>query len=259
VSQLYEARLPTPEHWKHPRDLVLVYIVGGVIAIGLCVGWIVQLLVRGDYLTTGFAAGLLVYIATFTAAFAMVALNPGKLRQVVSEADGTFFRPSQALVCVIVVSTTAALVSGIIFACYVPSGRLGVPFEGLGYSIGVAWLVCSLAYCLLRGWSKGWGHLKLSPEGFEISSVLGTTSSGAWSDVVDVIDEAPKGKISRCPAVMVMKDAPPQVLNGLQAYQPDGTALYWAIRHYWLHPENREELTNGRAVARLRAQQFEVE
>ena len=238
---------------------MLVYIVGGVVAIGLCLGWIVQLLARGDYLTTGFAAGLLVYIASFTAVFVLFSLNPGALRQVVSRAHGTFFLPSRILVRIMVLSTTAALASGIIFVWYVPNGRLDVPFEGLGYSIGVAWLVCWLAYLLLRGRSKGWGHLKLSPEGFEVASVVGTTASGTWDDVLDVLDEAPKGKVSRCPAVMVMKDVPPQVINGLHAYQPDGTALYWAVRHYWLHPENRGELANGRAIERLRVQEFEVE
>jgi len=252
--------LPTPERWKHPRDLVLVYLVGGVVVSGFCAGWIVQLLVRGDYLTAGFAAGLLVYMATFTAGFAMVSLNPGKVRRVLtSEPGGTIFRPSRVWVRSIVLSTIAALVSGIIFVCYVPSGRLGIPFEGLGYSIGVAWLVCWLTYLLLRGWSKGWGHLKLSPDGFELASVAGPTASGAWDDVLNVIDEAPKGKVSRCPAVMVMKDVPPQVINGLQAYPPDGNTIYWAIRHYWLHPENRGELASGRAVERLWAQEFEVE
>lgn len=251
--------LPTPEHWKHPRFLVLVFIVGFVVASGFCLGWIVDLLVRGEYLTTGFAAGLLLYLAILTVWFAMVSLKPAALRQVVGEADGTYFGPSRALVRIIVLSTVAALLSGTIFVCFVPSGRLAVPFEGLGYSVGMAWLVCWLSYCLLRGRLKGWGHLKLSPDGFEAASVVGMTAGGAWDDVVDVIDEAPKGEVSRCAAVMVMRDGPPQVISSLHAYLPEGNALYWAVRHYWLHPENRGELAGGRAIERLQAEAFEVE
>jgi hypothetical protein len=40
---------------------------------------------------------------------------------------------------------------------------------------------------------------------------------------------------------------------------PNGAALYWMIRHYWLHPENRIELTDGRALERLRNEDFEPE
>ena len=29
------------------------------------------------------------------------------------------------------------------------------------------------------------------------------------------------------------------------------------IRHYWKHPENRAELTDGRALERLRNEQFD--
>ncbi|OBA90677.1 hypothetical protein A5642_12310 [Mycolicibacterium mucogenicum] len=77
--------------------------------------------------------------------------------------------------------------------------------------------------------------------------------------MVDVIDQAPKGKTVSCPAVMVMTDGEAQTINSLPTYQVNGAALYWAIRHYWLHPENRGELANGRAIERLRAQDFEVE
>lgn len=159
-------------------------------------------------------------------------------------------------------SIVSAIVSGISFVCYVPSGRLAIGIGGarqIYYPIIVAGLVCWFSYLLLRGRSNGWGYLKLSPEGFEVSNSVTTTASGAWDDVVDVIDQAPKGKTVSCPAVMVMTDGEAQTINSLPTYQVNGAALYWAIRHYWLHPENRGELANGRAIERLRAQDFEVE
>ena len=42
-------------------------------------------------------------------------------------------------------------------------------------------------------------------------------------------------------------------------YAPNGAALYWMVRHYWKHPEDRAELTDGRALERLRTEQFEAE
>jgi len=159
-------------------------------------------------------------------------------------------------------SVVGAIVSGIVFVCYVPSGRLAIGIGGarqIYYPIIVAGLVCWFSYLLLRGRSSGWGYLKLSPEGFEVTNSVTTTTSGAWDDVVDVVDQAPKGTSAYCPAVMVMGEGPPQVIKSVDGYGPYGSAIYWAIRHYWLHPENRGELTNGRAIERLEAQEFEVE
>lgn len=39
-------------------------------------------------------------------------------------------------------------------------------------------------------------------------------------------------------------------------YAPNGAALFWMIRYYWLTPAARGELGNGVAVHRLRAGQF---
>lgn len=253
--------LPIPEHWKHPKVAMDLSIsVFGVID-GLCLIWIWHLLGRGDYLTAVFATGLLLCFL-FLLALALQVRLGRVVPHSSSGTDGTFFRPPRAKTRFLELSIVGAIASGIVFICYVPSGRLAIGIDGarqIYYPIVVAGLVCWFSYLLLRGRSNGWGYLKLSPEGFEVANSVTTTASGAWDDVEDVVDQAPKGKSSYCPAVMVMKSAEPQVINSLYNYQPDGSALYWAIRHYWLHPENRDELANGRAIERLRAQQFEVE
>jgi hypothetical protein len=49
------------------------------------------------------------------------------------------------------------------------------------------------------------------------------------------------------------------IIQGASGYAPNGAALYWMIRHYSKHPENRAELTDGRALERLRNEQFDPE
>ena len=56
-----------------------------------------------------------------------------------------------------------------------------------------------------------------------------------------------------------MRDGPPQVVKSVDGYGPYGSAVYWAIRHYWLHPENRSELASGKAIERLQARDFKIE
>jgi hypothetical protein len=39
---------------------------------------------------------------------------------------------------------------------------------------------------------------------------------------------------------------------------PDGVALRQLVRFYWQHPDNRGELTDGRALKRLADERFEA-
>jgi hypothetical protein len=40
------------------------------------------------------------------------------------------------------------------------------------------------------------------------------------------------------------------------SYPPEGRALRRIVHCYWKHPENRHELTDGRALERLRNEDF---
>lgn len=217
---------------------------------------------RGEYPTAVFAAGFLPFFALLV--IGVVKAQVGWVdRRCTFDATGTDFRSGPLDTAVLNVWAAGPILSGIVFVWYAPQDGLAIPLDDddrIYYPIVVGGLVCWLCYCLWRAISRGsWGYLKLSPDGFEVADVVRITATGSWADVVDVVDVAPKGSNGRCPAVMVMKDGPPQVINALDAVWPYGNALYWMIRHYWLHPESRGELTNGRAIERLRAEEFEVE
>lgn len=250
-----------PEHWKSPELAMDMLIPGFLIVNALCLVWIGHLVVRRDYPTAAFALGLFVCFL-----FLLLMILQARLgragRHPIIEGNGTVFRAPRAMTRFLELSVGGAIVSGIIFVCYVPSGRLAIGIGGateIYYPVIVAGLVCWLSYVLMRGRSNGWGYLKLSPGGFEAADAVTTLARGAWDDVVDVIDKAPKGTAAYCPAVMVMRDGPPQVVKSVDGYGPYGSAVYWAIRHYWLHPENRGELASGKAIERLQARDFKIE
>jgi hypothetical protein len=101
------------------------------------------------------------------------------------------------------------------------------------------------------------GYVRLTPTGFELANLV-LTQEGTWDEVVNITDEYSE-KQGRHPTVFVMKERKPKVLKNTGGFAPSGAALYWMIRHYWKHPQNRAELTDGRAIERLRNEQFVAE
>jgi hypothetical protein len=59
------------------------------------------------------------------------------------------------------------------------------------------------------------------------------------------------------PVDVEMQDGSNHVVNAAN-FTPHGVALYWMMRHYWRHPEDRIELTDGRALERLRNEDFDI-
>ena len=110
-----------------------------------------------------------------------------------------------------------------------------------------------LAAATRRG---GIGYVRLTRSGFEIAE-LARTGQGLWADVREVSDEA-IDKRTQHPIDVEMTDGSSQVIHWAADFTPQGIALYWMVRHYWLHPEDRAELADGRAVERLRDEDFDT-
>jgi hypothetical protein len=103
----------------------------------------------------------------------------------------------------------------------------------------------------------GMGYLKLTSTGIENANVA-FTKSFAWDDVVKVTDRA-ETKRTRKAIVLSLQDGSEEIIEGADLYVPRGAALYWMVRHYWHNPEDRPELTDGRALDRLREGRFELD
>ncbi|KUH82063.1 hypothetical protein AU186_09900 [Mycobacterium sp. GA-1999] len=99
----------------------------------------------------------------------------------------------------------------------------------------------------------GAAYLRIGPDGVENADIL-RTRNARWADIVDITDMADKR--TRNPIVLVLNDAQSIVVPNADRYEPDFGPLYWMVRHYWKHPEDRDELTDGRALERLRNAQF---
>jgi hypothetical protein len=127
-------------------------------------------------------------------------------------------------------------------------------FSPILIGLAVAVAVWGLTSLLRR---RTTGYVRLTPRGFELANLV-LTQEGTWDDVVDITDEY-LDKQARHHTVFVMKEGKPKVLKNTSGFVPSGAALYWMIRHYWKHPEDRGELTDGIAIERLRKEQFVAE
>ncbi|WP_131823435.1 hypothetical protein [Mycobacterium syngnathidarum] len=110
-----------------------------------------------------------------------------------------------------------------------------------------------LTWCWIKMFRQGsLSYLFLSPQGFEFST-LREPKTGKWDEVDSVADKLPNEERFWNPMVVTMAGGQTLLMEAPGTYTPKGTALVELVRFYWQHPDRRDELTDGRAVERLRA------
>ncbi|WP_235624029.1 hypothetical protein [Mycolicibacterium goodii] len=244
--------LPQPAQWRD-RDFVAaagIALFGASAAVAAL--WTFQRFERGDHLTAAITAGGTI----FAACCALLAVRGRFMRTPLRakvDRSGTKFLPDAVGVILVITLCVAAIPSGLLFVVFAPQHRVDLPISD-GERVFEPILVGALVFFAAVGLiaivrRRGTGHLLLTPDGFELVDVL-FTQRGSWQDVEDVSDVAADKQV-RHPIVLVMKDGKPIVVKNADGYAPNGAALYWLIRYYWRHPENRAELADGRAVKRL--------
>ena len=252
--------LPKPRHWRERPLLATIALAIGLAVAAVGMAWAVVVLGRGDYLTAVVTSG-------YAAAILCVVLSAARVRLGKVSARGTHDAHGTTVhidrVCTWLMGAAALLVipSGILFVVGALTDALDLPFIGAGprlyLAIVMAFAVVGgitlLAAMISRG---GLGHVRLTPTGFEIGE-LRRVEYGEWSDVRDVTDEV-ADKNAREPIVIDMSDGSSHVINVAGNYTPHGIGLYWMVRQYWRHPEQRADLTDGRAIRRLHDEEFDA-
>lgn len=215
---------------------------------------------RGEYLTAAITFGGAVFAFGITVVAVRGRFISVPLRTPVDSA-GTLLLPDLVGMWVVGIVFFSAVPTGLLYVIFVPQGVVDLPLsrgqEIFSPILIGALVVFSAVGLIAMARRRGTGHLRFDSAGFEIVDVL-FARRGSWDDVTDITDQWTDKDI-RHPIVFVMNDAKPIVIKNASGFVPNGAALYWMVRHYWLHPENRDELTDGRALERLRNEQFVVE
>jgi hypothetical protein len=149
---------------------------------------------------------------------------------------------------------------GLIVVVFTLKGQLHMFTSAGGKIVSVALaaaVTVTAAVGLISVWRRGGvGYVKLAPAGIDVADMFRTTSV-AWKDVVTVDDHA-ESKRTRKAVVIKYSGGTESVIDGADFYVPNGAGLYWAVRHYWRHPEDRVELEDGRALQRLSEGRLDV-
>lgn len=110
-----------------------------------------------------------------------------------------------------------------------------------------------LTWCWVKLQRQGsLSYLALTPHGFEFST-LREPKTGKWDEVENIADKLPDEERFWNPMVVTMAGGKTLLMEAPGTYTPKGTALVELVRFYWQRPDLRDELTDGRAIKRLRA------
>ncbi|MDT5290667.1 MAG: hypothetical protein QOF88_5556 [Mycobacterium sp.] len=242
-----------------PTAILAWLLFGAIGTLGAVLA--VRSVVRGEYPSAVVALGASAFCYGLIIPLVKVVRGNVIPRGEVDDA-GTTIRPDRGIDIPVLVSLFGLVIASALIAVLAPLGKLDIPVPpALRFSLPFVSAVIvvtggpMLWRNLLRGSTK---YLRLTPDGFEI--VQGwRPQSGDWAQVADVTDAAPNQSAPTPSAiVMVMSDGSAPSLAAASS-TPDGRALRELVRFYWGHPTHRAELTDGRALERLRNEQFDVD
>lgn len=267
VPQSRSGKLPMPQHWNDlvsGRGRAYFYIVGLSGAIGV--------------LFFLFSPGKLGVMQTFgliwLAGTMAIGLRIQRRKPITatSSAQGSTFYPDRSRQTVIGVGLGALGVAGIVYALLYLAGfdvpplavsprqRHSTTSFARSDAIFAGVIGLTLTAAVLHGWWRSKGYfLNLNPVGFHANEK--PVKAGRWEDVVDILDFVPSSGPSLrqkplTPIVFVMRDGSLQILLDGAWYSTKRNAMFWMVRNYWLHPEERGELLNGVAVDRVAREDF---
>lgn len=229
-----------------------------LIPLGLLnVAWTIISVSNGEYLTAVVVVGLAIFCFGFILPFAKIV--PGNVvPRSVHHGDETVITPDRGIEIPMLFAFLGLIVASGLFAIFFPINRIDIPVPSamrfyLPFMAGaIAVIGGPIVVRMLR--LGGAYRLTLTREGFDLRSGGGGPRTGTWDRVVDVTDAVPGRTAADDPntIVIVMSDGSVIKLPGA-SFTPGGDALRRLVRFYWEHPDDREELADGRALDRLRA------
>lgn len=251
--------LPEPEGWRAANRIAAAGGLVGVVVAAAYAYWGVMAATRGSYLTTVVAIGPAASVVLMIAAVGLV-LSGRISPRTTTDATGFTVRPDRRFSVLILMCMVMFIPSGALFTILAPQGLIDLPLTTMmrtfgAFAAGVVALIGAAG--LVTAWRRGGvGHVKLTPAMVENADIF-STRVVEWDDVVDVVDHAESRRAHRA-VVLRLRDGREEIISVADIYLPRGVALYWLVRHYWRHPEDRMELVDNRVAERLEDGRFDL-
>ena len=252
--------LPEPAHWPEGRRRLnkLTLVMGLFVAMGIFTG--VRELLRGRVFEGAVGFGLIPMFLAVAIAMQLMSRRPTTLRAS-HDGTGTLLRPNRIIMFLAIAMIIYLIPFGIIVVAFTLTGHLHMFASRHAQTasvVGMALATSTAVTGLLTAWRRGGvGYVKLTPTGIDVADVK-STQTIQWADIVGVADHSETNKKTRKAAVLRRQDGTEKTIEACDLYAPNGVGLYWMVRHYWRHPDDRPELTDGRALARLDEGRFDT-
>lgn len=221
-----------------------------------CAAWMILTLVHGSYLTTLVALGATVF---WFMPIVIWQIMPKFVAWGTFDSTGTTIRLDKRMDRLTLTNMFAGAIALGLLAALGGTAKLDIPLPpdiANLYSLVFAGpaIACLglIGVILVR---PGVCSVRLTPQGFEFAEAF-TRKRGAWSEVVNMTDEAPAGVYANTPIVMVLAGGETKMLKEAMVFTPNASVLRALVQLYWQHPECRGELTDGQALERLRSEQL---
>jgi hypothetical protein len=252
--------LPEPTNWVGSWRRIALVIAGTYVFVGWFVYLACRAAVRGDYLTAVGVGTFVGFPIVLVTALGYVAGGWTSLRTG-NDATGTKIHADRIFEWSMYLGIASFTVGATLIAIFLPRGMIDLSVTR-GWRLAAPIVLVPAVIFAVRGLYTaykrgGMGYVKLTPAGLDIANII-SNDIVEWDDVVAIHDHS-EDKKTRKAAVLTLKDGEEKIIDGLDFYVPRGAPLFWMVRHYWLHPDDRTELVDGRALDRLKAGRFEVE
>jgi hypothetical protein len=194
--------------------------------------------------------------ACFAIPLAQKPFRSRRVPRVTTDHTGTTFRPALSVDVLSAAMMLIGFATCVLWAVLGVTGEVTVPYP---YSLRVGYVVmfglfaalCA-RYLVKMAGRRGSAYVRLTPDGFVFAEYR--TGRGAWNQV-SAVTGLRATPYARCPITVTLSNGAIAAIADAGLYATDGDALRDLIRCYWQHPEYRVELSDGRAIDRLRAWQ----
>jgi len=217
-----------------------------------CLAWSCIYVARGEFLSAVVALGFAFFTLGLVLMLAIIASRRVKPR-VQREDGGVLVRPDRRVDNLLMASTFGAFVAMACYAIFAPLGMIAirVPLDDEKYFV----IACAAAV-LIGAFSvrqiirrRGTSYVRMTVDGLELGNTVSTVEH-SWDEVADVADRARKARHPSGTTYITTADGGTRILPS-DWYTPGGHLLRELVRFYWKHPDDRAELTDGRALQRL--------
>ncbi|MDY6810884.1 MAG: hypothetical protein SW127_18035 [Actinomycetota bacterium] len=240
--------------------MTTVAIALGVMGL-LCVNWLIRTLANGEPLTSLIAFGASIFTFGLAANMYRTKISKSVIPRVDVVNGTTVLEPDSRCAYYVLAAVCGMILSGTLFAVLAPLHRVDLELtdgQRLFFSVGAAFVAALCVPALIRSLRHGGPRITLDSNHLDLYNGKHWTSF-RWDDIDAILDYVPHGKSNTgCPITIVAVDGRAFTLETPDSYTHGGITLFWMLRHYWLTPEDRDELADGRAAERFLSARFET-